>query len=120
MPRFDTDRLIVSFLTRTRSRDPTSQLLTMAQTSQPPKTKDILPSIKALIADDPALMEEAITLVSRGVGPERRSTPGGLVARRLPAAASRNALRVLRYLLDLGLLDVNNLHSNDLMARDTC
>lgn len=73
-----------------------------------------------MVADDPALMEEAITLVSRGVGPERRSTPEGLVARRLPAAASRNALRVLRYLLDLGLVDVNILRSNDLMARDTC
>ena len=74
-------------------------------------------SIQSCDADDPALMEKAISLVSQAgsrITPEKLATDG------LKRAATRNALRVLRYLLDRGQVNVNILRADNLTTLDTC
>ena len=73
-------------------------------------------SIQACNTDDPAMMEQAISLVSQAGS---RITPEKLATDSLKRAATRNALRVLKYLLDLGQVDVNTLRADNLMALDT-
>lgn len=73
-------------------------------------------SIQACEANDPAMMEHAISLVSQ---PGSRFTPEKITTDGLRRAARRTSLRVMRYLLDHGA-DVGTLHASDLMTSDTC
>lgn len=74
-------------------------------------------SIQSCDADDPAMMERAISLVSHA---RSRITPEKLAIDGLKRAATRNALRVLRYLLDHGQVDVNILRADNLATLDIC
>lgn len=62
-------------------------------------------------------MKTAISLLSRAGS---RITPEKIATDSLKRAAARNALRVLGYLLELGLVDVNILRADNLTALDTC
>ena len=97
--------------------------------AQPPKQEQTAPqangraagvhankmSIQACDSDDPAAMEQAISLASQ---PGLRVAPDKILTDGLKRAARRSALGVMRYLLDHGA-DVNALRANDLMTLET-
>ncbi|KAK3725871.1 hypothetical protein LTR37_000019 [Vermiconidia calcicola] len=93
------------------------------QEATAPRPKTNAPSVhadslstQACEADDPAMMEQAISLASQ---PGSRVTPKKIITDGLKRAARRNSLRVLKYLLDHGA-DVNDLRAGHLMTTDTC